>query len=66
LNSYKYLTHPGDAAVIEDIFRVCLQFHDEQNGACLIRSQPTDYVFVPGWGTYLPRDSKALPWRELR
>jgi hypothetical protein len=66
LNSYNYLTQLGDVARIEDIFRVCLQFDDEQNEACLNPSKPTDFFLARGWGTYLPRDSKELPWRELR
>lgn len=30
LNSYNYLTQTGDVARIEDVFRVCLRFDDEQ------------------------------------
>jgi hypothetical protein len=65
-DSYQYLTRVGESAPIEDIFRVCLQFLDEKDGACLNPTHPTDFFLVRGWGTYLPQDSKELPWRELR
>ena len=65
-NDYAYLMHLGDVARIEDIFRVCLQFDDEREGACLTPFKPTDFIYLRGWGTYLPQDSRELPWRELR
>lgn len=63
---YIYMIGTGDTSPIENIFRVCLQFHDGQSGACLNTRHPTDFIVLPGWGTYMPQDSKELPWRELR
>jgi hypothetical protein len=64
--SYSYLTAAGARASIENTFRVCMQFSDDKAGACLNPKKATDFFLVPGWGTYLPQDSKDLPWPELR
>jgi hypothetical protein len=62
---YKYLTSAGATSHIAGIFRVCLQFYDIQEGACLNCARPTDFYLVRGWGTYLPRGRKEHPWQEL-
>jgi hypothetical protein len=62
-DSYQYLILQGESARIENIFRVCLEFHDDAIGASLNPFKPADFMMVRGWGTYLPRSSKELPWR---
>src|SRR5215469_2912932 len=64
--SYKYLTQEGKSADIDESFRVCLWFDDGRQGAVLDISRPTDYLILPGWGTYMPRGPKESPWQELR
>jgi len=63
--AYRYLTQEGACAHIEDIFRVCLWFDDGREGASLNPYRPTDFLLLPGWGTYMPRGSKESPWQEL-
>ena len=53
--SYKYLTQEGKSADIDESFRVCLWFDDGRQGAVLDISRPTDYLILPGWGTYAER-----------
>ena len=64
--NYDYLTSEGESAHIDRIFRVCLQFYDDQEGACLDRFRPTQFFLVKGWGTYLPRGNKNNPWQTLQ
>ena len=63
--TYKYLKGEGDSVHIDQIFRICLRFEDTQEGACLIPFRPTDFLLLPGWGTYMPRGPKEMPWQEL-
>jgi len=49
-----YLTQEGARTRIEDIFRLCLRFDDDQQGECLDPSDPGEFLMVPGWGTYTP------------
>ncbi len=63
--TYKYLTGEGETAHIDQIFRVCLQFYDDEEGACLDRLHPTQFFLVRGWGTYLPRGRKENFWQTL-
>jgi hypothetical protein len=64
--SYTYLTREGNRAHVNDIFRVCLWFDDGKVGASLNPFRPTDFLLLPGWGTYMPRGTKESPWQELR